>query len=508
MDYRDDYQDFEIDLIEFFWYLCLRWKPILVVAVCAGLLAGCFYYVRASASVAETVVVEDMSEDDIKAKQQELEDAIGDEDQLEAVEIAADRAVTIKKRLEDYEEYISESYIPLLDPYAISKASVYFYISSPSSQNSDLTVVNTMYQSKANSVDFAKKLGEALGLKKDPAYIKEIYSAYTTLGQQSMISDENRSDSSLLVASMTLPDGVDGQAFIDAVTDLILDIKIDNKQFKSSYNITPFDSAIETGVNRDFETQQVTIEQTLDSYRSSLNALDDAFNENQLALYNFMTGNNEEVAASDTGADASAAAPQISTSSILKYIILGMFAGAFCCAGVLLIISIMRPRVGRMMGSDNVAGIKSFGTIPVQKNRTKWTDFIISPFVQNILNKNKGSDEQRMRDAAIEMEFGLNNSYPDEKAITLLTVEKPSPECEDALVRLKSKLSDLGVEAVSASLAGHDVEKTLQKISELKKARSIVVLACEAEKTLFKDYSVCIHLLKESEVRILGSVLA
>ena len=493
MDYRDDYQDFEIDLIEFFWYLCLRWKPILIVAVAAGLLIGCFYYVRNSANVEETV-------------------DYTSEDELKAVEIAVDRSEVVKNRLEQYEQYTSESYIPTLDPYNLSEARVYFYITSSSERRGDLSVVNTMYQSKANSEDFARKLGDALGLKKDPSYIKEIFSTYSTIGNTMATPIGNTmatpGDSYLLVASMILPDGVDGQKFIDVVTDLIMDIKINNKEFQSPYDITPVDSAIETGIDRDYESQQVTMDQTLDSYRSSLNALDDAFNENQLALYNFMTGNNEEVAASDTGADASAAAPQISTSSILKYIILGMFAGAFCCAGVLLIISIMRPRVGRMMGSDNVAGIKSFGTIPVQKNRTKWTDFIISPFVQNILNKNKGSDEQRMRDAAIEMEFGLNNSYPDEKAITLLTVEKPSPECEDALVRLKSKLSDLGVEAVSASLAGHDVEKTLQKISELKKAGSIVVLACEAEKTLFKDYSVCIHLLKESEVRILGSVLA
>lgn len=303
-------QDMEIDLKDVLYRICLQWKQIAAVALCAMIFFTGYSYLGRNAG---------MNPAESETNEPELT-------KEEEWEVAS--AVKLQNEIDELEKYLNNSIIMQIDPYNKTKIVMLYSIDSGSGQK--LQRITESY------LNFIVNGGAAGELKEtdssswgmDKKYLSELITAYQktySLPYQAVVENtaQNMPSETMICVEIT---GKDEQQAWELAADMQSVLKrhyaeIENMAGRHKLTL----ASIEKGVQSDsvLQTQQHEKRTLLSANRQNLKAMTDSFNKTQRKEY-------QEISGMESSLEEAEKEPcGISVKSVLLVLLGSVFA--YCC---------------------------------------------------------------------------------------------------------------------------------------------------------------------------------
>ena len=370
----------EIDLINVIWKCLIQWKPALVVSLIFGLLVSGGMYAKNMS--AYNAAVNSTNEEAVTAE--ELSAELTDEE-LEAVDNVATTAMNLKQR----KEYVLNSALMHVDPYA-EKLLTLTYIIETTDGKPVIAAIDSINTS-LRSDDLREELVDVLDGVDDSKYIAELISStYTAVDMASLGS---------LNIRVVLPNDTDADA-VSHVFDSYITEKAQNLSSVASVTATQTSSDLSTVINTDLANSQKSQRDTITSLTTTLTSLESALADNQKQVYEAMMNEQEqkelEEQADDEDTDDAASAVASKPSFSAKYAVLGFVLGIFLYACLVLLMEIIKKNVDSATEISDCYGIRNLGEIHNKTFKPGMESFIYSQFVYNLRYKNQADKDSKL----------------------------------------------------------------------------------------------------------------
>lgn len=317
-------EETEIDLADLMRKLCRKWRQILVCALAAAVIFGCFGWLKGR-DTADKMVSE--------ANEEEL---------TEAEEQAVTEAVRLEKEIRALDEYLENSVLMQLDPYHKHRFIMLYGIDRVKRQ--ELAAVTESYLNFISNGGAADVLSGLSGRwNMDKSYLEEMISAYQrTYNAPYQIAVDALSDSGMLSEALfyveiTGTDGKEAETMAVDIQQILKDYSADVKKTAGSHRLKLLNCTEGTAVDLSLWTQQHDKRAQLSANHANLKAAVDTFSERQKSVYEKavnIKGSREEDTDDSQEYRSGETASGRDYKALLKYALIGIFAGGLFYAGI------------------------------------------------------------------------------------------------------------------------------------------------------------------------------
>lgn len=456
MSNQAEYDEIEINLIEFCWKLVEQWKLVVLCAVIGAVLLGGYKFVSDDKAAKTTSKAEVLSEKDLEKK-------LSDEE-LQMV----DNAVRAHDSVENLQDYMNNSYLMSMDAYNERIASFEFYIRNSSGlSNEDISIINKSYASYVRSKEFSTDIADRLNWDSD-RYVTELIRVYN---EPTVSFADDAYIYNALAISIIIPDDTKIEDISQAVSDLIS--SYDTGIFdKATYQIQMTSESEYITADKDTASLQASNISALDTRTIALETLVGKLDGDSKTLYDmYTTGGTEADKKPETESVAKA-------GFSVKYAAVGLVLGIMMYAGVLLLWYMFRPRVSRITDVEAVLPGRNAGYISTKR----------------VHNKQPRSLTEQAEEAKSAVEFLAKSMDIGEDSLAYL-------HWSDITAEHKQLLSEQ-VSGTFVEIPVDDKETTYKLLTDIKNA----VLIFEDEKTPVSKVREIVHLLCRNNSNIIAYV--
>ncbi len=312
-------EDIEIDLADLLRILCMQWKRITICALASAMVLGTAGWLKGMQSQQEVVTESEPYE------------------MTEAEEQAVTDAVRLEEEIRDLETYMEYSVLMQIDPYHKIRYVMLYCIDHTKGQR--LPVITESY------LNFVKNGGAAEALMKsesrrklDKSYLAEIISVYQNTGSFSYQSAADRQSECFYVEIIGKNHHEAEKMALD-MQDVLKEYSGVIKQTAGSHRLTLVSSTENVMSDVGLQSQQNDKRALLSSNRTNLRALTDAFNSEQMLIYQENAGMKGDVQKESGSVSDGNEANEIASENIagfnMKYILFGFMAGIFVYCGII-----------------------------------------------------------------------------------------------------------------------------------------------------------------------------
>ena len=502
----------EIDLIDLLVQILYRWKGLVLGAMIGALLLGGFSFYKSM----QTVKSASYTSMPAKEAKEYLEDSLSAADKF-----AARQAVANEKALESYEDYFEGSTLMKLDPNALPQAILVYSIDAGDREAArDITA---LYLQMIRGGRLAGQLAEADEGMTSAAVSEliEVNGAYdydpdmvTPEAYRSALkyntaskNEEHPSVSFTVTLKNTTPEAVSLMA--DTTDEYIKSLSGD-KAFKGKAHTCTLVSRTEDLVmDPELMVRQKVLRDEAYSYttaNSNAATAKDKLKGNSLAYYNLLKeleqadGDSVIGPAGSTDEPASdlAAAPDIRPSVSKKYVLIGLIAGAFVYAGILLIGYLLDSRIHYTDDINALYGIIRIGSIPDEK---KWGRSAYTRWLRKIRDR---GNRFFSRDKAVELSCTGIRAMVEKNDISSLCIIGCNMEGDTGEIG-----TSMAKAVAGASLRSEVIPNILYDAGAFKKFTTYqgVVLLEKAGETMYEEVLEELKKISSQGMTLLGAVI-
>ncbi len=345
-------EETEIDLADLMKKCCSKWKQIVVCALAAAAVLGGLGWLK-SRNVTDVQI--SGAETDVELTQEE-DRGVAD-------------AVRLEKEIRALEEYLENSRLMQLDPYHKHRMMMLYSVCDVKRQ--DLAAVTESYLNFITNGGAAGVLAESSGRwQTGRSYLAEMITAYQkTYSTPYQITADALADKEMLAESIfyveiTGTDEKEAEAMAADIQKVLKEYSDRVKKTAGSHRLRLLSSTAGTAVDFGLQTQQHDKRTQLSANRINLKAAVDAFSEEQKIVYQNTlpkesTGSKGEDVSDSVEDQSDEMLSGGSYKSVLKYALIGIFAGVFLYAGIFTCMYIFSDTV------KNTEELKRIYTFPV-----------------------------------------------------------------------------------------------------------------------------------------------
>jgi hypothetical protein len=289
----------EINIKRMIWWIAKKWRTLLVVAIMGSVIATIWkYHADDLAAEAALQVIANAQENAAKTEE-ELREGLTD-----AQILGVENTIDYCKHVEESKEYIENSVLMQLNPYAENVTYLYYDISGFPSEVETEKIVQYV-----NSSKFAESIKEMLGCETETRYLAELIQA-----------EENADE---VIVQVIGADEGQCQELVEAICELL-------EAYNSELPLGLMNRSDEIRVDADLITMKNDIlyqyAQTTSVYNNNYGVL----TNEQLLLYNFLLEKDDESINGTTKNDAMESENTFTKAPVYinrKMIVLGFAAG-------------------------------------------------------------------------------------------------------------------------------------------------------------------------------------
>ncbi len=383
----------EIDLIDLMWRMLMQWKPIVCVMIICGILVVGGMYVKNARDheAKETQKVQMTEEDMISAlSEEEYEDVIA--------------VYNILKQRNAVREYAEESLYLQVDPYANDILTTSYRIDTADETSYS---VAAMYGMLLGNDEFMAKLADVTGYKGDLKYIRELIG----------VSTPGIESSSLVFSfSFTLLPDMDAEAIAKTVDAYVTEEAYGQLHAMKEFTVTKVAQSVKNTINAGTSNTQMDYDARIKSLNASLKSAKDALTEEQKALYEYMAEEEGQQGKEDGRfKKAENEDPVMTKTSMIKYLVVGCFVGAFLYAGCVLLLAIFSPKLQTTGEMADVYRLYMIDELHDKKFKGSLQKFLYDRNVYNLRYGKKNRDMGKSVDEAVKQISGLKDRDEVEK---------------------------------------------------------------------------------------------
>ena len=465
-----DKKEREVSLYELLWNIVFSWRRILLCAVIFAILAGAVryagdwktYQTLQKSSSAEEPETDEFTEEELV----EIEDA-----------------KAIQEAMDENRDYLENSILMNVDPYAENVLVLQYYVDSDyqfnytSDNSGDYTSsVVTAYGDYVKSGKVAEKIVDTLGLDCEPRYMEELISSVWSY-QDEIFSIE-----------VIYPDENTLNEMIEVITDE-MEGQVDRiNQTIGSHTLKLLSSEIMLKTDSELASRQKAIQDIITSYRTQLTSLKASMTEEQLAQLT-----NEKV--SDEGNEEEPAVTAVRPSVSVKYIVLGVLAGIFL--GVVWVVCkvLFTNRLQFANDLTNLYGLRSFGSYRTEKKR-----FVVDAFLWKLKTRKekKLTQEEYLDIICANLELICKSANISRLYLCGTVMEQIGAKLPESIA---DKLKGAGIDV----LCGNDVRYDMRSLRDMKEVGNAVLLE-QVGVSGYQEIEKELKVLQEQQVEILGCI--
>ena len=479
----------EVDLIQVFWEILLRWKPMVLVGLLAmTLVSGYLYLSNGEDEPRVAIVSETSDEEQIKELKQTLS-----KDDINEVEDLVRRV----RALSELREYNHSAALMSINPNNTKELVVSYQLDATNETERAILVHQCVNAVQSN--ELAERINNVVAPNGDNRYVSDLISVDNT-------------DTYLYIHILVL-DEWDGESVATTVRDY-LDEQNTNGQITYSdvmerkvysEDINKRQERVQTGIS----TERVLIAEAfskLDGYNSNDTKGENiASHTGQAKLFLLelkqiglnQCGKEDMTPEEVVGEYVTQTAPAFSKRNAL----IGFLVGVILFVGVLFLSWMHAPKTGRVMGTGCLEALPMMGLISGEE---KINAFWISPFIKKLRDKNRENRETALKNATSSIEFFRNNT--GEEKVSLVTIGTVKDATNHVLDELKKEYTVETQKGLTVVSLPTETEKQEQLYKELENLSGAVVVVAEYDVTPLRTLDRMVRLMAEKDIKIIGSL--
>lgn len=382
----DSREEREIDLIDLMWRLLMQWKPIIcVMLVCGILVAGVMYVKRTRDFQASLEKEEQATEEDLMAEVTQAE--------YDAVITACNYDVQLKS----LQKYLEESLYLQADPYNMRTLSLVYRVDT---DDEIAYSVTSMYSSKLGSDAFMKEVAGAMDYDGELKYVRELVST----GMPGI-----ESKSLQFSVNVTLLSDMDAKAIASVIDDYVLKTAFNEISQDRPFRVTKTAESVREIVNTGTTTARMDFDAKVKGIETTITNSLAAFTEPQKALYRKLTEadkdkeEEEESIFKPAEEELEPEKPGLS----LKFLLVGLFLGAFMYGGCVMMYAIFRPTIQTTAELNDVYGLYQIDELHRRSFSGGLKGFINDKKIYALRFRKSNKDEEASRKEAATQITGL-----------------------------------------------------------------------------------------------------
>lgn len=487
---KKDMAEREINIIDMFWVICLKWRLMFVCAIVCAILAGGFSYIRSANAVknanAEKVVVtlEELEKDlDLESKGK------------------VDAYIDYMEMFDKQSEYNEKAFRMQLDSKGYYKNVLSYYVDNhytveyPLVNKVDnINAILEAYTAQVNGMELPDEVKEKLEIDEELyPYVQELIECKI---------NKNTSEPNAVGGILTITiSGLDKE-MCDVLSNVVKDKmnsgKIDISQRVGEHDLVLLKDICIFKVDPDVLTYQKQNVEKLVSISTAMKNLDKDFTDEERACVLAYKSNGDRESAN--GTKASEEVSVIATVS-KKMILLGAFLGIFLVAGATAFVYLINNKIRLEDEFENDYGVKVLGNVIVKKADKKKVFGFLDDFINKFrhMNKHYFEEDEAISMVAAGIKIGVKKLEMSKVYITGAAMGEEEKEVVD---KLKKELTKSNVEVVCGRPILYDAE-ALENSAEF----GCVVLVEHAGVSLYSEVAEEIEICNHQGTKILGAVV-
>lgn len=464
----------EINLVDMFWSICLKWRAILLWGAIFALILGGFGYYKANKTI-------------------NLDTIEFAEDEEEAI----DAYLAYESLYETQKSYNKYSPLMQLDANNFYTNVITYYVDNhyqveyPIVEGSNnINALVQAYKASLKTDEFRKSIVTTLDLDEAASpYATELVDMNNVYGDV-VVTTEAENIITISIYGLT---DTDCDTLSTLVKDTISAQTVTMTEQFGEHDVTIVSEGVKATTDIDLSTYQKRNIDTYTSYKTSLESQAGSLSDTALKYVDAVTKTENE--------DSEADADSFSLSSIIKYAVLGLILGAFIAVFVIAMAYILSTKLRVADGFERMFGVKILGYIPNEApNKKKIFGFIDRAFVKK-LNRNK---PKLTKDDALDMiitDIKLLAKQHDVKDV-YATGTTVSSITEDVQDYISKKLTNNNINM-------HFGESILTSATALEDAcdKGNIILIEKAGQARYNDIYSELDMSSKHKIRVLGAVI-
>lgn len=475
-----DNMEREINLIELFWSLLLKWRVLLGAMIMFGLLFGGVKYVKDN-SGESNLTEKELSEDDMV----QLEEGLPESEQKEIEDYAYYYGLIDQGR-----SYMSDSKLMKINPYAVWTGTVEYYVDTQYSfsfegeNHRDYTKeIKQAYSNYIESNSFITMLAENNNFNLDEHYLSEL------IATEDAASDQEHAILRIIIKH----DDKEKLGNISKSVDQAIH-QYTNKisEVIGAHKLVKLSEDLEEKIDLNLADSQKFQQEKLIDMQIKLTNLQQQLNEEQVQILTFrkiLPG--EEPLISNTKASP------IGISK--KYVLLGALAGLFfACAGIFLSL-LFTKRLQSTKEITRIYGLHLLGEVSLINDKKKLF-YLIDRQILKWKNRKKKilSYEQQLQRICINLELACRQAKINHIYISGSEMDKIDHKI---IQNMKDQMSKAGVEIHWGMNINYDVN-SLRQLVDI----GNVVFMEQAHLSLYEGIRDEVSLAEKQRINILGVI--
>ena len=480
----DSREEREIDLIDLMWRLLMQWKPIICVMVLCAVLVVAFKYVRDVRGY-QAAIKEEKQEDTLVETDEE--DLLEELTQTEYEDVIS--AYNSKTQVESLRKYLSESLILQANPYDMRTLMLYYRVDSADETAYSIT---SMYGSLLGSDPFMEEIAKAIDYDGELKYVRELVS----FGAPGI-----ESKSLVFSVKMSLLTDMDADKIAKTIDAYVLQTAYKDISASRPFTVLKTYESVQDVVNTDTTTARMDFDARIRGMETAIDASVAEFSEPQKMLYKKLTKTEEEEEEKETVFKEPEEGVSEKPGISLKYLVIGLFVGAFLYGGCVLMYAVFRPTLQTTTEMKDVYRLYQIDELHQRSFAGGMQGFVNDKNVYKLRYRKSNADaETSVKEAATQIvglrergEIGTVYLAPLGKSFS-------GGQAAEYYSKLKQRLADSGVEIAELS------ESNLKdEILSVPQTAGIVVLTNIGDTTYHSLDDVCGY-ARKYDIAILGVV--
>ena len=323
----------EIDLIDLIFDLMRHWRSLIVAILIGAVLGGGIYVVKKIEAQKAVVQIEEGEGSELP------EDYEVNPDVEANMELAYQYRQLYFRQL----EYNQKSIVMQLNPNAVYNGELKYYVSA----GYDTGLISILYQNILSDQNLLAELQEASQLDCEPSYIKELIGCSVSNENDASVNINNMMDAAeesaafvtknaAITYSVVSTSEESCEQMLKIIREKVaeLDAECREKDYET-YRALEVNDAVRLVTNNDYLNRQKANIDQLNTYLTSVQRLEGAFEEDDLIYYNetYLAREYEMEDENSELLGAADAADSIASVNPVKWLVIGVFLMCVCWGG-------------------------------------------------------------------------------------------------------------------------------------------------------------------------------
>lgn len=478
----------EINLLDMFWAVCLKWRQIIVWAFIFAVLAGGFSYLK-SARTAKVAMepAEEISLEDIQLEEDSQNDA--------------NAYLEYKQMYSNQIMYNDNASLMQLDANGFYREVITYYVDNHFSveypligKTNNINAIVESYKSELRDEEFVGKLEELTGCSEaESSYVKELIDCDNKYGKLST----KVNDTGILSVSIYSNDEETCKALAELVKESLEGGKATVTQKLGEHDITLIEDNYDYIADLDLLKYQQENVSKLSTYATNLDNMKSKLSDDEISYIEAYE--REKILENEEVGEEVTDIPLVTISK--KLVIVGFVGGGVLAFFIYALFYLLNSKLRLEDDFEEMYNIKLLGNV-VTKSETKkkWFGFVDVLFNKmRHLNKRYFTKEEAVSMVAASIKIGARKLSTSKVYVTGAAVGKQE---KFVVEQLKKELKKTDVELILGKPILYDAE-SLEQSAEV----GCVVLIESVGVSLYREVAEEIEICKHQETKVLGAVV-